>query len=410
MAYRRFDSNNIRKSENPFPNTRAASICNGTFIREVCGKYNLDADAQTAVEYGLLKKLLEHYNNSKGQDGKYKPSHLLILADYGQGKTLALRYLQDKIYTSSYDVIVSKSVSNDAQTLLDNENTFIHHVLSSLKDAYIELIHKHFTSQVNLLDNIAEEDEAQNQFLFYDKAFSDLNTRVFIFLDELDKIFEVEALSGLESKQKSFLEELKIIADCCKKSISLWVAGTPQCLGTINNFGRDYKERFDTTIRSTFNEKDTINYINKKCVQKLQYVGYIPLTNEVKKEIFKYSYGKIRYINLFCKELWNIAADEKIKIDMSHWKTYIKSKFEEPIKEVFGNAITYSQIELLSKLISKDKVSCYEIYINKNNRTKQEIQGFINSNLGNENLIKINKSYKLNTNLKNQIISNLFGE
>ncbi len=409
MSYKKFDSSKILKSENPFPSTRATSICNGTFIREIFGNYLFDIDVQTSVKCGLLKKLIEHYESSKESDGKYKPCHLLILADYGQGKTLALRYLQDKIHATSYDVIISKSISNEATIYLNNENAYLQYVLKQLKEAYVELINNYFPNKSSLLDNIKDTEEAQYQLMFFDNAFALIDTRVFICLDELDKILEVNYPQGIEINQKSFLEELKIIAECCKKSISLWIAGTPQCIGVINQFGRDYKERFDT-IMSTFNEEDTIKYINKKCTQKLKYIGYIPFTNDVKKEIFKYSYGKIRYVNSFCKDLWNISSDEKIKIDINKWKTYIKTKFEEPIKVLFGNNVRYSQIELLSKLISKDKVSSIEIYLNKNLREKQEIQNFIDKNIENQNIVKIKRSYKLNSNIKEQLVNKVFGD
>ena len=73
MSYKKFDSSKILKSENPFPSTRATSICNGTFIREIFGNYLFDIDVQTSVKCGLLKKLIEHYESSKESDGKYKP-------------------------------------------------------------------------------------------------------------------------------------------------------------------------------------------------------------------------------------------------------------------------------------------------------------------------------------------------
>ena len=115
-------------------------------------------------------------------------------------------------------------------------------------------------------------------------------------------------------------------------------------------------------------------------------------------------------MNSFCKDLWNISSDEKIKIDINKWKTYIKTKFEEPIKVLFGNNVRYSQIELLSKLISKDKVSSIEIYLNKNLREKQEIQNFIDKNIENQNIVKIKRSYKLNSNIKEQLVNKVFGD
>lgn len=407
MAYKKFESSKILKSENPFPDTRASSINNGVFVREILNKYELDPDTNTAVEYGLLKKVNEHFHNTRSSDGKYKPTHLLILAEYGQGKTLSLRCIQDKIFSSSYDVLISRGVGNDSKTILNNSNSYTTDLLQKLNEALAELINKRFSQNRDVLDSINTCDDAQNLLLQYDDAFDKLNTRVFVFLDELDKLLDVNATDEIRQQQESFLGELKNIGDCCKKSISLWVSGTPNCLAIMDTIGRDYKERFDPPIRSTFNEEDTIKYINKKCIQKVQLISYVPFTNDVKREIFKYSKGKIRDVNLLCKELWNMAADKKIRIDLKNWKNYIKSKFQEPIKEIFGFETTDAQIELISRLVVNDKIGIISIFHKKSNKIKNELKKIIGNN--GQLITKIERSYKLDKTIKDNIKKTVFG-
>lgn len=403
MALKKFNPSKISKNNNPFPSNRAVAIVNGTYIKELQGTYSLVPESRTAIKIGLLQRLCSHYDNNKDDNGRYKPSHLLILADYGQGKTLSLRYMQEEIFSKTYDVLISYSIGNNAISILEEQNKFIKNVLKDLLDALTNLSENKYPSIKTDLDDISTDESFSTLLQLYDNIFNKIDTQVYIIVDELDKVLTA---SNSTTMQKSFLEEIKMIADSCNKAISLWIAGTPNCEIIINNLGRDYIQRFLPPIKSTFNLDQTIEYIDKKCVQILTYKGYIPYTNEVKKEIFKYSNGNIRNIDYICKELWNISAEKKIRIDKKEWKKYISAKLDEPIKEKFGIEISNNQLDVIASLIVNDKISLATLKKGKTNKAKQEIITILENNI---NFKKVSRSYRLNNDIRNELKNKILG-
>lgn len=403
MALKKFNPSKISKNNNPFPNSRAVAIVNGIYIKELLGSYELVPETRTAIKIGLLHRLYNHYEKNKDDNGRYKPSHLLILADYGQGKTLSLRYMQEEIFSKTYDVLISYSIGNNAISILEEQNKFIKNVLKDLHNTLTKLAENKYPDIKTDLDNIPDDENLLTLLQLYDNIFNKINTQVYIIVDELDKILTA---SDATVMQKSFLEEIKMIADSCSKAISLWMAGTPNCEIIINSLGRDYIQRFLPPIKSTFNMNETIEYIDKKCTQILTYKGYIPYTNEVKKEIFKYSNGNIRNIDYICKELWDACSEKNARIDKKEWKKYISEKLNEPIKEIFGIEITNNQLNVITLLIVNDRVSLTTLNKGKTNRAKQEILSLLENN---DSFKRINRSYRLDNDVKNELKKKILG-
>jgi len=108
MAYKSFDISKIRKTDNPFSNTRASSIEDGIFIRGAEIEDNIFIPStKKAVKIGLINDVEKIYNDIIESS---KPRHVLILADYGQGKSFSIKYIQDKIYELHADPIISYSI------------------------------------------------------------------------------------------------------------------------------------------------------------------------------------------------------------------------------------------------------------------------------------------------------------
>lgn len=403
MTLKKFSPSKISKNNNPFPNSRAVALVGGIYIKELSGTYELVPEARTAIKTGLLRKLYNHYEKNKDDNGRYKPSHLLILADYGQGKTLSLRYMQEEIISKTYDVLISYSIGNNAICILEEQNKFLKTVLKDLYEAIKKLNEKKYPNIKTDLDNIPIDANFSTLLQLYDNIFNKIDTRVYIIIDELDKVLTP---TNAVVMQKSFLEEIKIIADTCNKAISLWIAGTPNCEIIINSLGRDYIQRFLPPIKSTFNMDETIEYIDKKCTLILTYKGYIPFTNDVKKEIFNYSSGNIRNIDYICKELWDACSEKNTKIDKKEWKKYISEKLNEPIKEIFGINIKNSQLDAISSLVVNSKVSLATLKKGKTNKEKLEIISLLENN---ENFKKINRSFRLDNDIKNSLKKKIFG-
>jgi hypothetical protein len=343
----------IEIRNNPFSSSKSTAITDGIFMKDIVGISDVFIPLTLeSVNVGLiisLSKKLQDIEDSK------KPQNILVLGEYGQGKSFSLKKIQDEIYTKHNGAIVSYSIGGNASVLREETDYFNKKIMSDIESLFNALdptlyINKDTIDQKYSLTTDAIG-KTFHQFLnSYDNAFQELGITVYIFIDELDKIVTSDAS---ESIIKIFLEDLKLIADTCGKSISLIIAGTQNCLVKMNNLSVDYSQRFDVVESSYLTRQETFDYISKKCSSKVDYVGYHPFDNESKNLIYSLTGGNIRKIEVLSRELWFYSSRNKVKITRQEFTKFMQIRLFETIKNILGKTASNHQISIVIELYLK---------------------------------------------------------
>lgn len=102
---RTFDPSLIEIRNNPFSSTKSESIADGIFMKElISGGDDYIPSTSSLIHIGISAQLFDKVN---AIEGSKTPQHILILAEYGQGKSFSLKKVQDKIYIDFNGAIIS---------------------------------------------------------------------------------------------------------------------------------------------------------------------------------------------------------------------------------------------------------------------------------------------------------------
>lgn len=394
---RTFEPDQITIRNNPFSSTKSVSIVDGVFMKDLKNNCVYISNTDPCVDIGIIKKLqdkIEEIETAKS------PQHIFVLAEYGQGKSFSLKRIQDKIFINYNAAIISYSIGGNNENLKGENNFFQDKIMEDVEFLFQNLDERLYTNKetIDRKYQLTSADKTFHQFLeAYDNAFSELNILVYVFIDELDKIV-ISSIS--DEKISRFLEDLKLIGDTCGKAISLIVAGTPNCLVKINQLSIDYGQRFDKVESNYLTIDQTTEYISKKCLSKLKYVGYFPFEKNVIKQIHSVANGNIRRIESICRDLWFIASREKTKINITRLHRYIKEKLFEPIKTIFESTINNNVIDFVSDLFLHNSKMGINNVKKLPYRKQKEIESFLNST---DLIKKVSFSYIMMNDLKEKI-------
>lgn len=334
----------IEIRNNPFPSTRSVAISDGIYMRDLKddkGKY--ESNAEPYVEIGFILKLLKKIEEIEKAKS---PQHLLIMGEYGQGKSFALKKLQDTLYNKYNGGIIGFSIGISVDDLLADTDFFPNRVMENIEDLFTLLDEELYIekSRIEIKYNFSEEKTLIQFLQDYDKAFKDLNILVYIFVDELDKII----ISGApDVKIKHFIETLKTIGDSCNKSISTIIAGTTNCLFKMDQLSIDYAQRYDKIEFDYLTKEECKFYINEKCKTKLKYSGYCPFDTWVKKQIYRLTSGNVRKVEILCRKLWIYAAQKQAKIERRNFTKFLKELLYERLKSLIGRESTDNLINFV---------------------------------------------------------------
>ena len=394
----------IKKTNNPFQSTRSNAISSGVFIR-MAADYQLGTEANNAVNIGLKKELSTEQQNIIATNN---PRHLMILANFGEGKSFSLKCIQDALYCEYYYPFIGIILGND--TSFYNEDTddgapLLIQIVKYLKDAYESLpLDIYPTKDEIKIKYLLDHDNSVERILEnYDKAFKELECVVFIFIDELDKIFIDKIIT--DPYKIKFLNNLKTLTDIFTQSISLWCAGTNNVEAYISSRQEDYMQRFHP-ISSIFNYEDTLAYVRTKCRKEVN--GPLPFAQTVIKIIHKVTSGNLRLLNSCCYDLWGIAAEQKHNITLNDFFEYLKTKLRVHILSSYPN-ISDILIDAISRTIVYDKLSIQQI--NKLYHSKSaNIKNFFSDQDQQKKFIKQAKSYKMSDNLRISFLRKVVGQ
>lgn len=402
---RPFDISKIKITDNPFANKRATYIPTGVFIRdtEIEGKI-FTPNLKPVIKTGLIKKLEEYYEEVVKTS---EPKDLIILADFGQGKSFAFRYIQEKIITKHSDPLISISISEHATEILSNNTFFIELIINKLKVAFDNIDEEGYPEKNSLKETLNLDSENKPEYLLeiLNKAFKILKIRVYIFIDELDKII-VKRDYSIENK-RVFLGWLKAISEIGQDSFSVWLAGSKTCQALIvRQIGQDYLERFENIPSYSLTIDETKYYIEQKCLEVIDYKGEIPFDNYTIKAVHYLTDGKIRYIEGLCRNLWNYSVRKQSQINKILFKQYMKTELIEPTKGVLGNDIDSDIISIIIEFIIEGKMSLTKVFQGFSNRKKAKIREYIEST----NVIRpIDRSYNIDEIYKDRILKEFLG-
>jgi len=395
----------IEIRNNPFSSSKSTAITDGVFMKDTIGINDVFIPLTLeSVDVGLiisLSKKLQDIEDSKN------PQNILVLGEYGQGKSFSLKKIQDEIYTKHNGAIISYSIGGNASVLKEGTDYFTKKLMSDLEllfkalDATLYLNKTAIDLKYSLTTSVTGK--TFHQFLeAYDNAFQELGITVYIFIDELDKIVISDAP---ESIIKVFLEDLKLIADTCGKSLSLIIAGTQNCLVKMNNLSVDYSQRFDLIESSYLTKQETSSYISKKCSSKLDYVGYHPFDTEVKNLIYSLTGGNIRKIEVLCRELWFHSSRNKVKISREELNKFMQTKLFELVKKILSRNASNHQISFVIGLyLKKDRVGISSLSRKLSKQKFREIKTLFEEG---SILTTVGKSYQLSETVKDSINSAL---
>lgn len=417
MARKKFDSSLIKTANNPFPQIRAKAIHDGIAIRDggdeisvaggkkkIADGYIPDTDGVNFVDIGLHKSLQSKFKNIIASN---TPEPILILADFGHGKSGAIKQIQDTIISRYYYPIISIAISSSASRYLESkEDILLRDIINYLAQTYNALPVDVYTNK-DAVKTKYKLDEETTQYTktiqTFDTAFKELGCLVFIFIDELDKIttYTDSSNKGLDNNKKVFIENLKTIAETCRESVSLWVAGTNNVDFFISELGDDYLQRFTKVENNNFTKTDTLTYINEKSLKVVGYYGYIPIKKNVIEKIHTLAKGNIRRINCICKELWNLSAIMRKQIGIQEYNEFICEKLKEPIKRLFPDADNI-HIKFLAELVSYEKVS--RLLIN-HYKSSKKVYDYIKTQP--DKIKQVDRSYKLDDSLKQKLLESV---
>jgi hypothetical protein len=395
---RSFDSSLITVRNNPFANSRARAIEDGVFMKELLEQnppYISNTDPY--IQIGIINKLMEKIKQiEEGQVAQ----HILILGEYGQGKSFSLKVIQDELYINYNSAIISYSIGGNSAAIIQDDHYFQERIMEDIERLFQNLdpaLYSMKTSIDQRYQLSASPGRTFHQFLTaYDHSFGDLQIQVYIFIDELDKV--VLSTAG-DSKISNFLENLKLIADICNHSISLIVAGTPNCLVKMNQVSIDYAQRFDIVENNFLTLDNTFIYITRKCATKLSHVGYYPFNRQVIKIIYSITEGNIRKIEAVCRELWLRCARDHCKIDLNYLDGFLQEKLFEPILNIMPSINNPTVKFIATCFINQGRISKSNLK-NYPQRARQEIQNLISVN---EDFRTVKSSYVMSSNLVTKI-------
>lgn len=394
----------IKKTNNPFQSTRSNAISSGVFIR-TDADYQLGTETNDAVNIGLKKELsAEQQNIVETSD----PRHLMILAEFGEGKSFSLKCIQDELYCKYDYPFIGIVLGNDAsfynEDIEDGEPLLIQ-IVQYLKNAYEKLPLNIYPTKddIKIKYSLDSDNSVERVLENYDHAFKDLECMVFIFIDELDKIFIDPIIT--DSNRVKFLNNLKTLTDIFTQSVSLWCAGTNNVEAYISSRQEDYMQRF-SLVRSIFNYEDTLTYVRKKCKKEMK--GCIPFARGVIKKIHETTSGNLRLLNSCCYDLWSVAANQKSNITMNDFFEYLKTKLRVHILDSYPN-ISNILIDAISRTIVYNKLSIQQI--NKLYHSKSaNIKNFFSDQDQQKKFIKQAKSYKMSDNLRIFFLRKVVGQ
>jgi|GEM_PF-4988245 len=402
MPYKKFNPTLITVTNNPFYKQRATRIPTGCFMKNTdqLDNNNYRIEAMAPVEIGMLKELNERVGDILNTG---EPENILLLADYGQGKSFAMKAIQDELFRRNR-AIISLTCTGLQSIYNENDDSFPEKILGFVEKIFNALDEDEYPQKTKLKNdlNLSGSHTFEEFIALYDNVYSQLNIPVFIFIDELDKIIT----SNFTDEQKSrFLNVLKTIAEACNESISLFVAGSPNCKTKMDDLGIDYAPRFYRIDSNLLNKDKTKQYIIEICKKELQYNGYVPFDTYVINEIAELSKGNIRNINRICNDLWRYSANRKEKITKTNFEYFIIENSYQHIQTVVGS-IDDAIIKFIALLLANNgRISIVRYKKEFRDREKRKIMDFINNN-GNV-ITTIKKSYKIDVNLYDRILKQI---
>ncbi|WKN43388.1 ATP-binding protein [Tunicatimonas pelagia] len=344
------------------------------------------------IEIGLLKNLSDRV---KLIEESNQPNHIFLIGEYGQGKSFSLKVIQDKIYVEYNGGIICYTLGLASSTYRKDTSIFEKQLMEDIEKLFDRIDPDLYTSKPDLIAkyNLKNEKNFRQFLQDFDQAFKELDILVYVFIDELDKIVISEID---ENGKRKFLETIKTIADVCSTSISLIVAGTPNCEATIDELSDDYKQRFYVIEKSSLAIEDLKKYIREKFRKKLRYVGHYPFHNSIYKKLLNITGGNIRKVESVSRDLWNLSAERKCKINNSLMKDYLLGRLREKINSLLVKSdieVTENKIRFIFNLFFLGgKVGINKVEKSLTLPKKREIRQLISSN----NLARIvDKSYVL---------------
>ena len=127
MSYKQFNPDLIEIRKNPFSSTRSSSISNGVFIKGIeTGYGSYVAETEIPVYVGMLKNLKSKLKTIEDSES---PQHVMIFADYGQGKSFAMKIIQDEIIKNYNGLMVSFTLNEYFEPLKDKSDYFFQRVM-----------------------------------------------------------------------------------------------------------------------------------------------------------------------------------------------------------------------------------------------------------------------------------------
>ena len=396
-----FNPSLIEIRNNPFSSTKSVSISTGSFLKDSKSHDTYIPHTDSGINMGLIKKLKEAIavvEESKG------PNHILILAEYGQGKSFTLKKIQDEIFINYHSGLISYSIGGNYQVVEGDDEGFRSLLMEDIEQLFEDIDEDLYTNKEAVRTKYGlANDKNFSQFLAaYDKAFSELNILVYIMIDELDKIVISELT---ESKVRIFLEDLKSIGDNCSRAISILIAGTPNCLVKMDTLSIDYSQRFRIIEDNFFTPEETAKYVSEKCHSKLTYSGHYPFENRVRKKIFDLTDGNIRRIESICRDMWNFAAREKKKIDNTLFNKYYKTRLFEIVKNTQPPGTSKVIIDFLVDIfVAGGKIGIGAYLTVRSAPKKRVITEFVSAN---SLILRSNRSFLMSPDFKTIIVEAL---
>jgi len=394
-----FDPSLIEIRLNPFSSTRSSSISEGVFMKDLLNSIEYFINPDTEIDIKILHEL--KLKLSDIESGK-SPQHILVLGEYGQGKSFSLKKIQDDIYKNYNGAIISIPIGMNFISV----DQFEEKLIEDIEELFENLDTTLYTDKENIRSkfSLTTKPKTFRQSIdAYDKAYKELNILVYIFIDELDKIVISEMP---ESDIRVFLEKLKLIGDTCSKSISLLIAGTPNCLIKMDLLSVDYSQRFDKIECNFLSSEETVDYITKKCFIKLKYVGNHPFNLQVKKQIHFLAEGNLRKIETICRELWNYSFRKRTKITTTELHNFLYEKLIEHIKNTLGiNATNNLVLFVLLLFINKGQKNVRYFKVKLKPNQFKEIDNFVSNHLY---IKKINQTYFLDKSIIDSLANKLF--
>lgn len=401
MISKSFSPSLIQLPLNPFSSTKAVSISDGVFV----GDDGTAGLIQEITHTPLSKMLVKTYDNII-ESGKIE--HVLLLADYGQGKSFSISHIQNRIISSLKYPIISISISEGAQEYVSEDHTILKTVIACLLEAFEKLPVSAYPNKeaVNLKYNLNKKTTRyQDTLKRFDKAFKELHCYCFIFIDELDKIVSVSDAIITEKSKRLFIEDLKTLADSLSHSVSLLISGTNSVELFMKTQGQDYTQRFALKKFSRMTYKEIDEFIEAQCLNVLKKRSYSPFDSYAKNKIYNVANQNIRGVVSLCHKLWKKSASEKKGIDENFVNNFLEEASIELLKDIFPQADT-QELEILSKMIANKSVSTLSIHrtITKPG-VRNKIFDFIAKN--SDKINRVGRSFMIKPEIRKNVLNSI---